>query len=265
MSRTWKLIGLIFFVLLLAGIALVVVSSMSGGSMTSIKTNLAIRDYEESFTARKVKELDLTLTAGKLTIVEGDELRVEAKNIAEEYFVCELDGSTLIVSENWGNDSALNISRGLNLIDYKPEITLYVPAGHEFSEVSLNIAAGSCEMDVLTADELSLDIAAGSLSISSLQTESCNIGIAAGSADIRGTIESDADISCNAGTLKLKLSGEQDDYNFDLNMGVGKITVGGSSYGGMAVDTELIGRNAGADINISCNAGEVNVSFSPKT
>lgn len=280
MRHMWKAVLTIFVVLLVAGIALTVVSALTGGSFASIKTNVAIRDYEEDFSGAGVDELELHIGAGSLKIVEGDDFRVEARNIAEEYFTCKLDGKKLVVSENWSNNSALNLARGLNLLDYRPEIIVYLPEGFEAKtavlemaagrcdierlhagSIGITLAAGECVIDSLEAQEMDVEIAAGSLTVYSLAVDKCKTELSAGGAYLGGTIREEASVNCAAGRIELQLAGKQDDYSFDSDVGVGTVTIGGRSYGGVASAAVLEGKSGAARIDLECTAGEIVVGF----
>ena len=280
MKRVWKAVLILSAILLVIGVALTVVSAMTGGSIRRIKTNVAIRDFEMDFAEEDIENLELRISTGSFRVIESDEFRVEAKNIAEEYFTCELSGKTLTVSERWGGDFARNLARGLNLFDYGPEITLYIPRGFQASSVNLSVSAGKCEIGGLSATEVDIDISAGeciidsikagrmdveisagSLTVYSMTADNCDVSISAGRAYIGGEITKKADVSCSAGSIQLELTGAKNEYSFNVDVGVGNIIIGGSNYGGLGASATMKGDSGAADISLRCSAGEVVVGF----
>ena len=280
MKRVWKIVLIVALVLFVVGLALTAVSVMTGGSVSRIKTNVAIRAVDEVFINEKITDLDFDLSSGILRIVEGDVFRVEAKNIAEEYFVCEVNGGKLRVAEDFREAPSFNVARGLNLLEYTPEITITIPSGFIADSVTLDIAAGRGEIENLVADKIAVkvaagecridnieareadfDIAAGSFTAYSMDIDDCDLDIVAGNVYMGGLINKKADIDCSAGSIELQLSGLQEDYSFDINVGAGRISVGSNRYSGVSSSTVLTGKSGGAKIDLSCTAGDIIVGF----
>jgi len=280
MRRIWKIVLIVVLVLFVVGLALAAVSALTGGSISRIKTNMAIRDFDEVFRNERITDLDIDLSTGVLRIVEGTAFRVEAKNIAEEYFVCEVSSGKLRIAEDFRDAPSFNVVRGLNLLDYTPEITVTIPSGFVadsvvldiaagrgeiaslFSdEIKISVSAGECRIDAIEAKEADINIAAGSFTVYSMDIDDCDLDVAAGNAYLGGLINKKANIDCSAGGIELQLPGVQDDYSFDVNVGVGRIAVGSNRYSGVSSSTVLTGKSGGAKIDLSCTAGEIIVGF----
>ena len=279
MRRIWKVVLLVVLVLFVLGLALTAVSAMTGGSISRIKTNMAIRDFDEVF-INKITDLDIDLSTGVLRIVEGTAFRVEAKNIAEEYFVCEVNNGKLRVAEDFRDAPSFNVVRGLNLLDYTPEITISIPRGFVADSVDLEIAAGRGEIANLVADKISIsisagecridsieaveadfDIAAGSFTVYSMDIDNCDFDVSAGNAYLGGIINKEANIDCSAGKIEIQLSGLQEDYSFDVDVGAGRISLGSDRYSGVSSRTALKGKDGSAKLDLNCTAGEIIVGF----
>lgn len=104
-----------------------------------------------------------------------------------------------------------------------PTVTLYVPGDVVFEEVS--IEAGACQT---TFERLKLS--------------------------------KELDIDCGAGQIEIELVGEEEDFNYDIDGGIGAITIGSHSFDGIAID-QKIDNGADKDVTIDCGASEVVITF----
>ena len=60
--------------------------------------------------------------------------------------------------------------------------------------------------------------------------------------------------------MELKLTGEQQDYNYSLSCDVGSIKVGDISVSGLGREKE-IDNDADYDMDVSCDVGNIDVIF----
>ena len=155
---------------------------------------------ETAFAPEDVKSLDIDMDAGMLKVVKGKgkEIKVitTSKNAEVE---TALEDGTLIISENfhaayWGDGV------------HRLQVVIEVPEQLELEELSVEVGAGNIDIKegLLTTAYASLDVDAGNL-------------------DFAGEVKGDLDANCNVGNMELKLTGEQQDYNYSLSCDVGSI------------------------------------------
>ena len=158
---------------------------------------------ETAFAPEDVKSLDIDMDAGMLKVVKGKgkEIKVitTSKNAEVE---TALEDGTLIISENfhaayWGDGV------------HRLQVVIEVPEQLELEELSVEVGAGDIDIKegLLTTAYASFDVDAGNL-------------------DFAGEVKGDLDADCNVGNMELKLTGEQQDYNYSLSCGVGSIKAG---------------------------------------
>lgn len=192
---------------------------------------------ETAFAPEDVKSLDIDMDAGMLKVVKGKgkEIKVitTSKNAEVE---TALEDGTLIISENfhaayWGDGV------------HRLQVVIEVPEQLELEELSVEVGAGDIDIKegLLTTAYASLDVDAGNL-------------------DFAGEVKGDLDANCNVGNMELKLTGEQQDYNYSLSCGVGSIKAGDISVAGLGRDDE-IDNGADYDMDINCDVGNVDVIF----
>lgn len=116
---------------------------------------------------------------------------------------------------------------------------LYAVDSQQFDSFTVELDAGSIELDEVVADSAMI---------------SCNLGdftMAKGSFD-------EARINCDMGNVDLTLAGKEEDYGFDIDVDMGNVDVGSESYSGMDNKYNLDGAKK---MEISCNLGNVTVDF----
>lgn len=294
MKLVWKIVLIIAVILLVLGIALIAAALVVGGSLESIRNNVALTDYEQSFDGAEIRSLELEFDAGTLKVLPGETLRVEAKNMIEREFYCVLEDGVLRISDQWGDSWADSLSRLLTLQRQDAEITVYLPEGIQLREADIDISAGVADFRDVSAEQLVLDISAGSVRFENLNTHYCEVDMSAGTLDIRGlqatevqldTSAGDMDIEklntavlqldstagstlvsgtvsdycavdISAGSVKMYLTGTAEEYTAYLSRSAGRIRYDGRTYTGDA----YVGKGEGT-MNLECSAGSIEVKF----
>lgn len=83
-----------------------------------------------------------------------------------------------------------------------------------------------------------------------------------GDLDVEGTFQGNVTMKSGTGDLKLDVTGNQDDFSYDLTSGVGDIVMNHAEVGGESVSGSYKVKNQGAAQKIEMNAGvgDINVS-----
>ena len=95
----------------------------------------------------------------------------------------------------------------------------------------------------VTAKEADLEIGTGSMTFADLSAKK-----------ISG--------ECGLGELDLTMTGTQEDYNYDLECGVGNLDVGSDSYSGLGREKSISNTGADRKLDLECGMGNVSVDFS---
>ena len=297
MNRSWKGIFIASMLCFVFGIALIIVSLMSGGSMTRIRENVSVRSFSESFADEKITALELDIDVGRLSVIASDEFRVEAEHIAADFFVCEVRGGTLVVEDNWSNSWSLNLSRGLSFQQYEPKIRVYIPDGVKLKFADVSLSAGECSIDGLSTEKLLIEVSAGALQavdiradvfesevsagrcrIDSLITKTARASLSAGelqihglqadvftlnqslgSAFIGGDIFERGSFDCGLGKITVALDGRaESEYTVSLDVGLGDVSINGEHFSG----SQSLRRGSGdTALDLSCGSGSIELSL----
>ncbi len=228
---------------------------VAAGRRTTLRDTPA---YSAADSAENVKGLDIRMDVGELTIIQGDEFRVEAENLYnEDDFSSYMSGDVWIVSNKLHNISdtfslfGFNIPISIGMGRFKaPKIAITVPRGFHADDIKISIGAGKIKADNLSADTASFSVDAGSLEIDGLVisekssyfvsagqikleevdirniTVECNVG----SVWMEGIVTGDNDVYCDVGKVTLKLEDSMDFYSFDIDSDIGNVIINNKSY-----------------------------------
>lgn len=162
----------------------------------------------------------------------------------------------------------------------RKSITLYIPEGQYFGKVELELGAGQATLENLDAGQVSLEVGAGQVIAQNIRVGELGISVGAGQMKLSGmqvdvldaevgmgelvcdgSIQRSASLECGMGNIELTLAGKQQDFNYQLEMAAGNLTLGASSYSGLAQERD-IQNGADKNIEIECAMGNVTILFS---
>lgn len=161
----------------------------------------------------------------------------------------------------------------------KSDIILYVPEDFHFQKAELEIGAGLMDLGTLSADKVSLEVGAGQIVadqiksqkldmnagmgeilVDDMQVQELDAEAGMGHIYVAGAVGTKANVECSMGSVEMDLAGREDDYNYDIECGMGSIVIGSDSYTGLAHE-KYIDNNAGALIDLECSMGNIVISY----
>ena len=224
------------------------------GVHTGEITRTTVEEVRMSFS--DVKKLDLEAGAGNIRIVEedtGGEIYVDLND--DTFYQCYREHDTLKIqmdkSRRWEN---------LKSDDMRGNVTITVPTDYVFQEVDLEIKGGYFQADRICADSLEMEVKAGELVISNGKAGTLSAESSAGSIYCRAEVSGDVDAESKAGSIELLLTGEEEDYNYELECRAGSLKVGDQLYEGLKTE-KTIDNGAAKRAEFECSAGEIIVGF----
>ncbi len=187
----------------------------------------------------------------EIQVSEDDCFRVEAEGMRK--FQGYVEDNTLVIcgTSKAGSDDQGNLGGS---------ICLYVPEGYYFENTSLDVGAGSLNVEELQTGSLEANVGAGQLTVEELNSRVTEVSVGMGSVHLTGDVTESLNADCSMGELKLTLAGEQNDFNYDLSCGMGVMKVGSDSYNGMAQEKQ-IDNHADKNMQLECAMGSVKVEF----
>ena len=198
-------------------------------------------------------KLDIELKYDELILEEGDSFCVRVYDDNEKNVTVKESSDTLKVrsTKKLSKTRKVYISypKDVKLQELEIEMgagTVYLNRDIETEKLSVEMGAGEFDSkNPVTAEEADLEIGTGSMTFADLSAKK-----------ISG--------ECGLGELDLTMTGTQEDYNYDLECGVGNLDVGSDSYSGLGREKSISNTGADRKLNLECGMGNVSVDFSGK-
>ena len=182
----------------------------------------------------------------------GDRLRITTGNRTGINFGVNLGGETLVIQVPAGMEFEsvlLDTGAGQIIVD-----TINA------NQVEITVGAGQIDVDVLEANTLDVDIGAGQGIIGDFIADRANMHVGAGQLDITGTVEERADLDCGIGEITFNVRGSQEEFGYNISVGIWEANFGNISVAGLGRDTAG-NQHLDKQIDISVGIGSVTVNF----
>ena len=198
-------------------------------------------------------KLDIELKYDELILEEGDSFCVRVYDDSGKNVTVKESSDTLKVrsTKKLSKTRKVHISypEDVKLQELEIEMgagTVYLNRDIETEKLSVEMGAGEFDSkNPVTAEEADLEIGTGSMTFADLSAKK-----------ISG--------ECGLGELDLTMTGTQENYNYDLECGVGNLDVGSDSYSGLGREKSISNTGADRKLDLECGMGNVSVNFSGK-
>lgn len=215
----------------------------------------------------KISDLNIQLNAADFYIKEGNSFSVESnlKNLE----IHEKNGRLTL------KDLTKIKLNGSNTYE-NAVLTIYVPVGTVFDNVNIKTGAGRFTVDSLSAATIGFELGAGDVTISKLIAEKSAdieggagritisngaikdlaLKMGMGQLNLTAALTGDSELELGVGESNITLLGSKDDYELDIEKGIGNITVDGKNvtdYGSSG--------NGANEVEIHGGIGAINVEF----
>lgn len=274
MTKAFKIWAKIALVMIIIGLIFIGIGLGTGGSMKSLSIgphtfnemghnynipNLGHKKEEvmNDFTSDDIHSMDIKIDAGEVQILEGDDFKLVSNykdNYIESY---EEDGTWKIKTKNSLRSKWFGFTIGHN-INKVGSIDIYIPKDFHGKSISLEVGAGKMTIHKLKADEIDLEVGAGKMTIDSLDAnKKADIEVGVGHIGIdQAKLNGKSIIECGIGNIEIGLVGEEKDYNFNVDAGIGSVKINDAKYS-MTSSTRSLGDHSGNEIYIECGIGNV--------
>ena len=216
-----------------------------------------MRDYDNGDYIKETKELeafdqlDIDVDSMDFEIKTGDRYKMEAIYYKENKFSYEVKDGELVIEQ----DANHHVLFGLN--SQVGKLTLYIPQGKSFNEVDINVGIGETLIQNVTTKALELKGGVGEIVMENLVSYDTNAKIGVGEVRIQGDLKGKTSIKGGVGSLQLELVGREEDYNYDIEKGLGETTINNQHYEGFGNTSQNNG--AANEISIKAGVGEIKV------
>ena len=198
-----------------------------------------------------VSKLDLSIRTGELYLKEynGNEIKVEVSGKDREKVRVGQEGDTLVLE---------SIGRVQDR-----EITVSYPKKMEFEDASVEVAAGTINLDDdFYAKKLKVSVAAGEfLNDGAVTAEKADISVGTGNVDLDNLNVQKLEADCGIGNIDLDINGKELDYDYEISCSAGEIDIGDSSYSGIGHEKKISNPGSSGKMTFDCGVGNITVDF----
>lgn len=191
---------------------------------------------------KEIDNLELDIGIADCTIIPtaSEEWHVSGYGLPASFF-CRQDGNTLEVGNRKG--FGLSILEAIFPVREDARLEIQIPAHQIAEKIKIDSGVGDLEMTdgVIRCEEMEIDSGVGDSRIR---------------ADITDRLEIDGGV----GNLDITLFGEEEDFDYDIDGGVGTVQIGQDKYYEMGSDTKL-DNDAKKEVRIDSGVGDVTVRF----
>lgn len=198
-------------------------------------------------------KLDIELKYDELILEEGDSFCVR---------VYDDNGKNVTVKES---SDTLKV-RSTKKLSKTRKVCISYPEDVKLQELEIEMGAGTVYLNRdIETEKLSVEMGAGEFeSKNPVTAREADLEIGTGSMTFADLSARKTDGECGLGEMDLTLTGTQEDYNYDLECGVGNLDVGSDSYSGLGREKSISNKGADRKLNLECGMGNVSVDFSGK-
>ena len=240
-------------------------------------TNMGkIEEIAEDYDNADILSISIDNSVGKLSIVQGDGFRVEGVSVGNNFKTKVTNDGTLKVT-----NKDVTISWFTNFFDGKrsgnSEITIYVPEGFKAKKIDIDNGVGELYMEDMETAKLDIDLGTGDCYGKNIVSDKTDINGGVGSVHfkdvtftdlelecgvgdltIEGKILGKSEINCGVGSLELITELKKEDYELDIETGLGDIYINGEKT------SNIKNANQGAKHSLDIEGGisEVEIEFS---
>lgn len=242
--KTFKKVCMILIsITAIAGIGCIIAAFVMGADPRQIrnhaegKTSGKLQTEELNIDADQIRKLNIDIGSGNVKIQNGaqDQLIIKKKG-SWEPVTLKSDGEIKIKQKS--RHFQLFLSQSTD------EITVILPKGVTFEEVSMDCGSGDIKSDSLNiTDELDIDCGSGDIQLSTITAPKTEIDL-------------------GSGDVALTMSGSEKDYNYDLDLGSGDVKIGDTLF---EDDIKKHNTNALRWMNVDCGSGDLTIDFDNKT
>lgn len=196
--------------------------------------------FEETYTGVKSLKLKAGQADCEIILCGGPEWKVKGEHLLSR-FRCDLDDDELCI-----DCSGALLGGILRLQGGKTaKLEVYVPRDQILDEVDIEAGVGTVR--IAGAEDF-------------LRCRSLDLECGVGEADICADVREEARIEGGVGTICMTLAGKPDDFNYDVECGVGDIRIDNERYSGFGRDAR-IDNAAEKDVRVECGTGSVELMF----
>lgn len=220
----------------------------------------AAKTYTE-YNNESIKSIDGKFGACRILVTEGETFSIEQKNMGSNKVDVNLssDGTLSITNK----ENLLGIFSGISLKKEHlcPTILLTLPKNLYLENFVIDLGAGSFEAKEVNIQckKAKLTVGAGQIIVKEINSTQTELNCGMGSIDVQGKLTSKINAECGMGSIIATIMGNESDYGYQAQVGLGEVKVGNNKINGLSQYTSTI--TAENKIIANCGMGAIKFHF----
>lgn len=281
MKKGWKTFWIVSLIIFCLGIGLCVAGFAMGATWDMIDANTPawisfgknfkhIETTETEVVISETEKLESPVNALEQTFTGVHSINVDAESVELQILTTKDNDGVIVEFEDEkfaskvacykeSNELVIESHGKFKINDVAETIWIYIPE-NSLRDVDIDVEAGTIYIENVTANSLNVSVGAGEAVIERFKAQEAEFECGAGRIEAHGDAERELETSCGAGEIVLELSGKKEDYNYEIECGVGEVVIGNESHSGIG-STDRHSHGASKEMNIECGIGSVTVEF----
>lgn len=272
MKKRWKIFWIICAATLVLGIGLCVAGLALGASLSMIDEEtpgwisfgtggIEIGNTQEKQVPSNVQEQEFT----GIHSIEVEASMIDLQILTTE----DTDKITVKVEEGKLSDKVRCYREGGELVvklsdkfkynDVPGTLWIYIPED-DLREADIDVDAGTVYIEEIKANSLSVNVDAGEAVVEQFYAGEAEFACGAGRIEACGNVERELDTNCGAGEILLLINGKKEDYNYEVECGIGDVVIDNESHSGIR-NKDKYSHGALKEMSIECGVGTITVEF----
>lgn len=203
----------------------------------------------------RIEALRVELGATQVYIRSGKEFSAEFIGYDSEEKVSKVDHGQWRIHDSW---KPVVFCGFRNLLGGR-KVIITIPQGHCFSEVALNIGAGTLTGEAITTERCRLQVGAGQMTLMDFKSGDARLDCGVGEIKVSGSLSGSCRMECGMGSISAELA-PLEDVGYDLSCGMGEIQFGSGGISGIG-GTQKMNPGAANFFRIYSGMGSVKVKW----
>ena len=278
-TKTWFGIGLIFLGI---GLLVMILTLIVGAGWRYTHNDYATYSVDESY--QGVQSLNIEISLGNVKIEEGDAFHIRARHLFQEDFLSEVEDGVWTIQETGSQNEIFGIPLPKKQLKWDeddiPEIIITVPNDFIAENITMKVGAGTLTAETLQAvqgkfkvgvgeivihglkvrEQSYYDVGAGQMKLDSIDVNDIKVNCGVGSITLAGSVTGDSFISTGIGEVKLQIDGDEEDYSYKIESGIGSIKINQNEYIHFG-NQKVSNNNADHSLELKCGLGNIIVEI----
>ncbi len=206
--------------------------------------------------AEHIRKVDVELYGGEVEIISAEEAQIQfsVEEQAEKrgVYVYQEDGELKVRQRREEFKRFSGEPYGL--------VQIKIPETMMLDKLECEMDTGVCMIENISARSMDLSTDVGEIEVKGASAGELDASVEVGTLFYEGNVDMRLEGECGIGQLTFRLKGEETDFSYSIETGMGTVKIGQSQYDGIGVHVNE-SFNAGKQMELENGTGSIEVEF----